>query len=93
MRPEALRATAAELANSFEIASYIRDSWIYQTGPGERIAIPAGAFAFAGSSYEVVNATEPPIKAAVTISVKMFFSMLSLRFGRPRIAGLERTKA
>jgi hypothetical protein len=57
--PTQLRAKAEDLVNSLGIALYIRDGWIYQAGPGERVDPPKSAHSESHGRFEIAAAARP----------------------------------
>jgi hypothetical protein len=62
MTPALLRATAEKLANSLGIILYIRDGWIYQTGPGERVHPPKTAHSGSHGRFQIEAAARPAVE-------------------------------
>ena len=60
MTPTQLRAAAENLANSLGITFHIRDGWIYQAGPGERVDPPKSAHSTGSHGrFEITAAARP----------------------------------
>jgi hypothetical protein len=60
MTPEDLRAVANRMAHSLGISLYIRDGWIYQTGPGERVHPPKTAHSSESHGrFQIAAASQP----------------------------------
>jgi hypothetical protein len=62
MTPEELRAVANRMAHSLGISLYIRDGWIYQTGPGERVHPPKTAHSGSHGRFQIEAAARPTVK-------------------------------
>ena len=65
MTPEELRAIANRMAYSLGISLYIRDSWIYQTGPSERVHPPKTVHSESHGHFQIEAAARPAVKSDV----------------------------